>query len=152
WVFLRGQPNQQKTGRIGVSGNRHALQAALAPVLYEGCDSHELCSRDRIVHGDAVLPGGRDGHGGERVVVAGHARRLLGERGVGPLEQGDAPFDRSPNRGSRLRLHHLPRGCTAPLAPAFTSNSTTCAWPPRFAKSRAVSPLAHFALTSALWS
>ena len=103
-VLLRGEAEQDIADGIGVSGNRDALQRALAPRLDIGADCRALTLRDRLVDAEPAGARGRHRHRGQGVVVARHAAGFLHERGVILLNQRQRSLDRAAQRGGRCRL------------------------------------------------
>jgi hypothetical protein len=57
---------------------------------------------DIFIHRNPFLPGVRDGHSRESVVVAGDASRFLREHNVRTLQERDASLNRISNRARAL--------------------------------------------------
>ncbi len=110
-ISLGAQPHQDVADRRRSATDGDALQRAVAPAIEIRSGFHRLLAGHGFVHLQPADACRGDAHRRERVVVAGHAARLLQERDIGLLQQRQAALHRHPGRrrGREVRWCGLAR-------------------------------------------
>jgi hypothetical protein len=109
WIFLRRHADQDVTDGVIVPRNAQALKCALAPRVDVRCDRRPLLPCGLIVDRHSGAAGRGDGHGRQRVVMAGDAARLLQKTDVGPLQERNRPQQGGTHRAGRPMSGQSPR-------------------------------------------